>query len=132
VAQSDVVVTTAAVPGKPAPRLLTAAMVRAMRPGSVVVDLGAERGGNCELTKPGKTVEDSGVAILGPTNVPSTVPYDASRMFARNLRTFLFHLLDAKSEDEILRETLVTRDGSVVHPRVREALGSPQPPSLPP
>jgi len=130
VAQSDVVITTASVPGKPAPRLLTAATVRAMRPGSVIVDLGAERGGNCELTKPGKTVEESGVSILGPTNVPSTVPYDASRMFARNLRNFLFHLLDAKAEDEILRESLVTRDGNVVHARVREALGSPQPPSI--
>ncbi len=121
VAQSDVVITTAAVPGKPAPRLLTAAMVRAMRPGSVVVDLGAERGGNCELTKPGKDVVDSGVTILGPSNVPSTVPYDASRMFARNLRNFLFHMLDAKAEDDILRETLVTRGGEVVHARVKEA-----------
>jgi len=121
VAQSDVVITTAAVPGKAAPRLLTAAMVRAMRPGSVVVDLGAERGGNCELTKPGKDVVDHGVTILGPTNVPSTVPYDASRMFSKNVRTFLFHLLDAKAEDDILREALVTRGGEVVHARVREA-----------
>jgi len=131
VAQSDVVITTAAVPGKTAPRLLTAAMVRAMRRGSVIVDLAAERGGNCELTKPGKTVEESGVAILGPTNVPSTVPYDASRMFARNLRTFLFHLLDSKPDDEILAGALVARDGEIVHPHVREVLGSPPPPSLP-
>jgi len=132
VAASDVVITTASVPGKPAPRLLTGAMVRAMRPGSVIVDLGAERGGNCELTKPGKVVEDSGIVVLGPANVPSTVPYDASRMFARNARSFLFHLLDSKGEDEILRETLVTRGGEVVHTRVREALGAPEPPALPP
>jgi len=131
VAQSDVVITTASVPGKPAPRLLTADMVRAMRPGSVIVDLAAERGGNCELTKPGKDVVDKGVTILGPANVPATVAYDASRMFARNLRTFLFHLLDSKAEDEILRDTLVTKGGEVVNARVREALGSPQPPSNP-
>lgn len=119
-------------PGKPAPRLLLAATVRAMRPGSVVVDLAAERGGNCELTKPGKDVLDSGVTILGPMNVPATVPFDASRMFAKNLRTFLFHLLDAKAEDDILRDTLVARGGEVVNPRVREALGAPQPPSVSP
>jgi NAD(P) transhydrogenase subunit alpha len=129
VAGSDVVITTAAVPGKPAPKLVTAAMVRAMRPGSVIVDLAAERGGNCELTKPGKTVEEGGVAILGPANVPATVPYDASRMFSKNLRNFLFHLLDKEGrlapdfDDEIVRGTLVTRGGDVVHPRVREALG---------
>jgi NAD(P) transhydrogenase subunit alpha len=95
------------------------------------VDLAAERGGNCELTRPGKTVEISGVAILGPANVPATVAHDASRLFARNLRTFLFHLLDAKSEDEILRESLVARGGEVVHARVREALGAPQAPQDP-
>jgi NAD(P) transhydrogenase subunit alpha len=129
VAASDVVITTAAVPGKAAPRLVTAAMARAMGPGSVIVDLAAERGGNCELTKPGKTVEEGGVSILGPLNVPATVPYDASRMFSRNLKAFLFHLLDKEGrlapdlEDEIVRETLVTRGGAVVHPRVRESLG---------
>jgi NAD(P) transhydrogenase subunit alpha len=129
-AGNDVVITTAAIPGKKAPILVTAEMVRAMAPGSVIVDLAAERGGNCELTRPDETVVDRGVTVLGPTNLAATVPLHASQMYARNITTFLMHLAkEGKFEfdlsDEITRETLVTRDGEVVHPRVREALGLP-------
>jgi len=127
VARNDVVITTAAVPGKRAPVLITAEMVKSMPPGSVVVDLAAETGGNCELTRPGNTVLTGGVTVMGPINVPSTVPYHASQMYARNISAFLLHLvkdgkLQVNMEDEITRETLVARDGKVVHPRVLEAL----------
>ena len=127
-AANDVVITTAAIPGKKAPVLVTAEMVRAMAPGSVIVDLAAERGGNCELTKPGETIVENGVTILGPLNLPATVPLHASQMYARNITTFLAHLakggkFEFDTTDEITRDTLVTRDGEVVHPRVREALG---------
>ncbi len=128
VAESDVVITTAAVPGKRAPTLVTAEMVGRMAPGSVIVDVAAERGGNCELTVPGETVVSGGVSILGPTNLPSEVPYHASQMYSKNISTFLMHLvrdgqLKLDLEDEIIRETLVARDGRVVHPRVCELLG---------
>ena len=128
VAASDVVIATAAVPGKKAPILLTAEMVDAMPPGAVIVDVAAEQGGNCELTRPGETVSRGAVTILGPLNIASTVPQHASQMHGRNVASFL-GLLVAGDEikidltDEIVRETLVTRDGEVVHPRVREALG---------
>jgi proton-translocating NAD(P)+ transhydrogenase subunit alpha len=123
VAENDVVITTAAVPGKKAPTLVTAEMVAAMMPGSVLVDLAAERGGNCELTRPGETVVSGGVAILGPANLPSDIPNHASQMFAKNVATFLLYLvqhgqLQINLDDEITRETLVTRDGRIVHPRV--------------
>ncbi len=125
---SDVVITTAAVPGRKAPLLVTDEMVQAMAPGSVVVDLAAERGGNCELTCPDETVVRHGVTILGPSNLPATVPYHASQMYAKNITTFLLHLtndgrLDIDLEDEVTRETLVTRDGEIVHARVRDTLG---------
>jgi NAD(P) transhydrogenase subunit alpha len=128
VAASDVVITTAAVPGKKAPVLLTGEMVRAMAPGSVIVDLAAERGGNCELTRPGETTVEGGVAILGPTNLPATVPYHASQMYAKNITAFLLNIiregkLVIDTQDQIVRETLVTQAGEVVHPKVREALG---------
>jgi NAD(P) transhydrogenase subunit alpha len=128
VAASDAIVTTAAIPGKKSPVLVTAEMVRAMAPGSVIVDLAAERGGNCELTRPDTTVVENGVTILGPTNLPSTVPLHASQMYSRNIATLLAHLIkDSKLNidptDEIVREMLVTYDGQVVQPRVREALG---------
>ncbi|MCX7425830.1 MAG: NAD(P) transhydrogenase subunit alpha [Planctomycetia bacterium] len=128
VAQHDVVITTAAVPGKKAPILLTTEMVEGMAPGSVVVDLAAERGGNCELTRPGETVVHGGVTILGPSNPASEVPYDASQMFSKNVTTFLLHLLaggklKVDRSDEITAETLLTLGGRVVHPRVCEALG---------
>ncbi|MCC6342209.1 MAG: Re/Si-specific NAD(P)(+) transhydrogenase subunit alpha [Bryobacterales bacterium] len=127
--EMDVVITTAAVPGKKAPILLTKEMVRGMAPGSVVVDIAAERGGNCELTKPGETVVDSGVTILGPVNIPSSVPYHASQMYARNLVAFLKNMvkdqqLHIDANDEIVRDTLVTRGGRVVHPKVQALLGS--------
>jgi NAD(P) transhydrogenase subunit alpha len=132
VAANDVVITTAVVPGKKAPVLVTADMVRAMAPGSVVVDLAAERGGNCELTRPDQTVVENGVTILGPTNLPSTVPYHASQMYAKNISTFLLHLVTdgnvrVDMSDEITRETLMTQGGEVVSPRIRELLGLPQP-----
>ncbi|MEA1952617.1 MAG: Re/Si-specific NAD(P)(+) transhydrogenase subunit alpha [Planctomycetota bacterium] len=128
VADQDVVITTAAVPGRKAPILLTAEMVEGMAPGSVVVDLAAERGGNCELTKPGETVIHKGVTILGPANLPSEVAYHASQMYAKNITTFLLHLLDEGKikfdmDDEVIADTLITRGGNVVHPRVCEALG---------
>ncbi|HEY1784997.1 MAG TPA: Re/Si-specific NAD(P)(+) transhydrogenase subunit alpha [Pirellulales bacterium] len=125
VAENDVVITTAAVPGRKAPTLVTAEMVAGMAPGSVIVDAAAERGGNCELTQPDEIVVSGGVTILGPTNLPSDVPNHASQMFAKNVVTFLTHLVkDGKLvinlDDEITRETLVTRDGKVVHARVLE------------
>jgi len=126
-AETDVVVTTAAIPGKKAPILVTAKMVAGMPPGSVIVDLAAERGGNCELTRPGQTVVEHGVTILGPVNLPSDVPYHASQMYAKNISTFLLHLVDEgqvklDTEDEIVAGTLVARDGEVVHPRVAQLL----------
>ena len=129
-ATQNVVITTAAVPGKKAPILITREMVEAMAPGSLIVDIAAERGGNCELTRPGETVEHGGVRILGPLNLPSTIPYHASQMYARNIATFLKYLvkdgqLALDREDEIVRETLVTHQGEVVHPRVRESMNLP-------
>jgi proton-translocating NAD(P)+ transhydrogenase subunit alpha len=114
----DLVVSTAAIPGKPAPRLLTAAMVRSMRRGSVIVDLAAETGGNCELTKPGETVVDSGVTILGPLDLPSTVPFHASQMYGRNVTALLQHLakdgkLHLDPADDIAGPMLVVHDGKV-------------------
>jgi H+-translocating NAD(P) transhydrogenase subunit alpha len=129
VAASEVVITTALIPGKKAPILLTTEMVEAMAPGSVVVDLAAERGGNCELTRPDEAVVHRGVTILGPSNPPALVPYHASQMYSKNITTFLAHLLGKDGatqpvlpinvDDEITKETLLTRGGDVVHPRVR-------------
>jgi H+-translocating NAD(P) transhydrogenase subunit alpha len=132
VAGSDVVITTALIPGRRAPILLTTEMVDAMAPGSVVIDLAAERGGNCELTRPDETVVHNGVTIVGPSNPAALVPYHASQMYSKNIITFLTHLLGKTgaqqpmvpidTADEITRETLLTRDGAVVHPRVLELL----------
>jgi NAD(P) transhydrogenase subunit alpha len=125
VASSDVVITTAAIPGRRSPILITAPMVAGMQPGSVIVDLAAERGGNCELTRADETVTVNDVTILGPTNLPSTVPYHASQMYAKNITTFLKHLMTKEGglawdlADEITRETLVTHKGDIVHERVR-------------
>jgi proton-translocating NAD(P)+ transhydrogenase subunit alpha len=124
VAASDVVITTAAVPGKRSPVLVTADMVANMAQGSVIIDLAAERGGNCELTKADQVVSEYGVTIFGPTNLPSTVPYHASQMYARNVATFVAHLMKDKvlaldMSDEITRETLVTRDGQLIHERIK-------------
>ncbi|MEX0832731.1 MAG: Re/Si-specific NAD(P)(+) transhydrogenase subunit alpha [Actinomycetota bacterium] len=131
IAANDAVITTALVPGAEAPVLMTAEMVRGMAPGSVVVDIAAEQGGNVELTRPDEVVEDGGVTIIGPTNLPASVPHHASQMYAKNISAFLLHLfkegeLQIDPEDEITRETLITRGGDVVHPRVREVLGLPQ------
>lgn len=135
VAESDVVITTAAVPGKKAPVLVTKEMINFMNPGSVIVDLAADRGGNCELTQPGKTFTEHGVTIMGPLNVASTIPLHASQMYSKNISTFLLHLakegkIRLNLQDEITRETLVTYAGEVVHPRVREALGLGPTPAL--
>jgi H+-translocating NAD(P) transhydrogenase subunit alpha len=126
-ARQDVVISTAAVPGRKAPTLVTANMVERMPPGSVIVDLAAERGGNCELTRLGETIVSGGVTILGPDNLPATVPYHASQMYAKNVTSLLLYLvkdgkLQLDPEDDITRETLVARDGKIVHPKVREAL----------
>jgi NAD(P) transhydrogenase subunit alpha len=130
VAANDVVVTAAVIPGKKAPLLVTKEMVARMLPGSVIVDLAAERGGNCELTRAGETVVEHGVTIIGENNLASTVPYHASQMYARNLSAFLLNLVkDGKFQlneaDEIHRETLLTRNGEIVNTRVREFLGLP-------
>ena len=128
IAEADAVVCSALVPGRRAPILLTQAQVAAMRPGSVVIDLAADQGGNCELTKPGETVDHHGVQVLGPLNVPATVPLHASQMLSRNFQNFVLHLLK-KGElqldlaDEITSGTLVTRDGEIVHAAVKSALG---------
>lgn len=134
VAASDVVITTALIPGKRAPILVTREMVEGMAPGSVVVDLAAERGGNCEVTRPDEIVVHNGVTVLGPSNPPALVPNHASQMYSKNITTFLAHLLGkdgAKQSsialdltDEITRETLLTRDGDVVHARVKDLLAS--------
>ncbi len=128
VASNDAVITTAAVPGKKAPILVTREMVSGMVPGSVIVDLAAERGGNCELTEPGETIDVAGVTIVGPVNVPSMIPYHASQMYAKNISTFVLNMIKngvihVDTADEIVRETMVTRNGDVVSTRVRELLG---------
>ncbi len=130
VAESDVVVTAAVVPGKKSPVLVTGEMVAGMAPGSVIVDLAAERGGNCELTQGGRCVVEHGVTIIGWFNLASTVPYHASQMYARNISSFLVHLakggkLNLNRGDEIIRETLLTRQGKVVNARVREFFALP-------
>ncbi len=125
VAESDVVITTAVIPGKAAPILVTKEMVAGIAPGSVIVDLAAERGGNCELTQGEKKITVNGVTIIGWYNLASTVPYHASQMYARNLTAFLLHLvkdgkLQLNTADEIIRDTLLTQSGEVVNARLRE------------
>jgi NAD(P) transhydrogenase subunit alpha len=130
VAESDVVISAAVIPGKKPPILVTKEMVASMAPGSVIVDLAGERGGNCELTRPGEIVVEHGVTIIGWFNLASTVPYHASQMYARNVTAFLLHLvkdgkLQFNLDDEIVRDTLLTRGGEVVNPRVREFFSLP-------
>jgi len=135
IARTDVVITTAAVPGKPAPRLISAADVEAMRPGSVIVDLGAESGGNCELTEAGSTVVRHGVTIIGPVNLPSTLPRHASEMYARNLLNLMSPALHVDEgdnageteiridwDDEVFAGAVLTRDGEIIHEPTRAAL----------
>ncbi|HJQ66010.1 MAG TPA: hypothetical protein VJ816_06520, partial [Gemmatimonadales bacterium] len=121
VKEADVVITTAAIPGKRAPILVTRAAVEGMRPGSVIVDLAAETGGNCELTQAGKTLDHQGVTLLGPLNLPASLPLHASQMYARNVTNFLNHVVkDGKLHldfaDEITKGTCVTHDGKVLKP----------------
>ena len=128
VAENDVCITTAAIPGRPSPTLITAEAVRGMRPGSVIVDLAAERGGNCELTEPDAATVQHGVTLLGPTNLPSEVPFHASQMVSKNVSTFVLHLVHDKAvtidtQDEITRGTLAAHAGRVTHPSLREVLG---------
>jgi NAD(P) transhydrogenase subunit alpha len=125
VAESDVVITAAVIPGKKSPVLITEDMVKGMAPGSVIVDLAAERGGNCELTRTGETVKVHGVTIIGAINLATSVPYHASQMYARNLTTFLLYMvkegkLQLNLQDEIIRETMITHGGEVVNARVRD------------
>ena len=129
--EQDVVITTAAVPGRKSPILITAEMASAMPPGSVIVDIAAERGGNCELTVPGETVVHNNVTILGPLNIPSMIPNHASQMLSANMTAVVKLLLhdgniSLNLEDEIIRESLVTHEGKVVHPRVAELLSTSQ------
>jgi NAD(P) transhydrogenase subunit alpha len=130
VVESDVVISAAVIPGKKPPILVTKEMVAGMAPGSVIVDLAGERGGNCELTRPGEIVVEHGVTIIGWFNLASTVPYHASQMYARNVSAFLLHLvkdgkLQLDLDDEIVRETLLTRGGEVVNSRIREFFSLP-------
>lgn len=128
-AQQDVVITTAAIPGSRAPRLITAPMVAAMKPGAVIVDLADERGGNCELTAVGETRQVGGVTLIGPGNITAGLAHHASQMFGRNLENLLLHLLDGEGrlqldfDDEIVAGTVVTHGGRIRAPRVRERLG---------
>ncbi len=129
VREMDVIITTAAVPGRKAPILITAEMVSVMMPGSVIVDVAAERGGNCALTRPGESIVHGGVHILGPLNMPSLAPYHASQMYSSNVSALLKLLVKdgriaVDTGDEIIRETLVTHKDDVVHPRVSEMLAA--------
>jgi NAD(P) transhydrogenase subunit alpha len=128
IGEMDVVITTALIPGKPAPLLITDAMVRSMKPGSVIVDLAAEAGGNCALTEPGAEVSRHGVVILGPLNLPATVPLHASQMYSRNISSFVLHLvkdgaLQIDLDDPITKSMCIIREGEVVHGPTRELIG---------
>jgi NAD(P) transhydrogenase subunit alpha len=130
VAESDVVITTAAIPGKPSPLLITQAAVEGMTPGSVIVDLAAERGGNCEPSRPNQRVVHQGVVIHGPTNLVSEAPFHASQMYSNNVTRFLLNMVKSgqlvmNMEDEIIRDTCVAHDGQVIHARIRQLLGMP-------
>ncbi|MET3900084.1 NAD(P) transhydrogenase subunit alpha [Devosia sp. UYZn731] len=132
IAKQDIVITTALIPGRPAPRLITKAMVESMAPGSIIVDLAAERGGNVELTVPGKIIEHNSVKVIGYTNVQGRIPTTASQLYARNLLAFVTTLIDAKTkvlainwDDELVKATVLTRDGAVVHPQFAAAVAAP-------
>ena len=132
VAEQDIIITTAAIPGAKSPILVTEDMVKAMKPGSVIVDLAAERGGNCDLTEQGKTVVAHGVTILGPENVPSELAYHASQMYGKNMQTLLELILDDEGNlnldfnDEIVAGTVVAHEGKIPHPHMRKLLGLPE------
>ena len=128
VTSQDIVITTALIPGRPAPKLISADMVASMKPGAVIIDLAAERGGNCELTKPGETfVTDNGVTIVGPINYAGTVPVNASSLYARNLLSFIALMIDKEEgkleinwDDDIIQGTLLAKDGALVHPNLTQ------------
>jgi NAD(P) transhydrogenase subunit alpha len=128
VTNQDIVITTALIPGRPAPKLISKAMVESMKPGSIIVDLAAERGGNCELTKPGETIEVGGVTIMAPINLPGQVSGNASSLYARNLYAFIEPMIDKKDSalkidwnDDIIKGTALTRDGQIIHPSLTGA-----------
>ncbi len=126
IAESDAVITTASVPGRPAPRLVTEEMVSGMKPGSVLIDLAAERGGNCELTRAGETVEHNGIQVLGPLNIPSSLAFTASQLYSKNISTLFETLLGEdgrpalEKDDEIVSATTVLRDGELVYGGMRD------------
>jgi len=128
VKENDIIITTAAIPGRPAPKLITADMVRSMKPGSVIVDLAAETGGNTELTQAGKVIDVDGVRIDGTTNIPSTMPYHASQMYSRNIQSLLGLMLTKEGKlnldmnDDVIKGTVITKDGEVVHEQTRKVL----------
>jgi len=136
VKENDIVITTAAIPGRPAPKLITAEMVRSMKPGSVIVDLAAETGGNTELTQAGKVIDVEGVRIDGTTNLPSTMPYHASQMYSRNIQSLLGLLITKEGKlnldmnDDVIKGTVITKDGDVVHEATKKAI-APQPQKVP-
>src|SRR5574338_715540 len=126
--ECDVIITTALIPGKPAPKLITAEMVRSMKPGSVIVDLASEQGGNCELTEPGQAVVKHGVTIVGYTNLPASMPVDASTLYARNVLELVLHVgkggkLKLDLDDDVTAGTLLTHDGRVLHAPTASLLG---------
>jgi proton-translocating NAD(P)+ transhydrogenase subunit alpha len=135
VKENDIIITTAAIPGRPAPKLITADMVRSMRPGSVIVDLAAETGGNTELTKPGEVIDVDGVRIDGTTNIPSTMPYHASQMYSRNIQSLLGLMitkegtLNLDMKDDVIKGTVITKDGEVVHEQTKKVLEPQQVPA---
>jgi NAD(P) transhydrogenase subunit alpha len=128
VKENDIIITTAAIPGRPAPKLITADMVRSMKPGSVIVDLAAETGGNTELTQAGKVIDVDGVRIDGTTNIPSTMPYHASQMYSRNIQSLLGLLITKEGKlnldmnDDVIKGTVITKDGEVVHEQTKKVL----------
>jgi len=128
VKENDIIITTAAIPGRPAPKLITADMVRSMKPGSVIVDLAAETGGNTELTQAGKVIDVDGVRIDGTTNIPSTMPYHASQMYSRNIQSLLGLMvtkegkLNLDLKDDVIKGTVITKDGEVVHEQTKKVL----------
>jgi proton-translocating NAD(P)+ transhydrogenase subunit alpha len=126
VKENDIIITTAAIPGRPAPKLITGDMVRSMKPGSVIVDLAAETGGNTELTQAGKVIDVDGVRIDGTTNIPSTMPYHASQMYSRNIQSLLGLMITKEGQlnldmnDDVIKGTVITKDGEVVHEATRK------------
>jgi NAD(P) transhydrogenase subunit alpha len=136
VKNQDIVITTALIPGRPAPKLISKAMIESMRPGSIIVDLAVERGGNAELARPGEIVEHKGVRIMGKVNLPGSVPVNASSLYARNLQAFVEPLIDKENktlainwDDELVKGTLIARDGAIVNPMIADRLGGAKAPA---